>query len=177
MQKDWYAIYTRPYCEKKVARTLSKKGFEVFLPLSYKKSFPLLMGNSQQETLFKSFIFIRTSEDKVLNLSKGIKGILSVLYWLGKPARIEENDINAIKEFIKNYKEIRLEKRDVNADDYESVIDDILLTIDGKTLTIKNKAIRVNLPSLGFTMVATIEENDIFGREMQPGRRDLVTNQ
>ena len=175
MQKNWYAVYTKPYCEKKVARVLNRKGIEIFLPLNSKKS--SLWGNRQQEPLFKSFIFLRATEDEVINLSKKIDGVLSALYWLGKPAAINETDINAIREFTNSHKEIMLEKRDVNLKSYDGIIDDIFLSMDGKTLTIKKRAIRVNLPSLGFTMVAKMEGEDIAGREIFPGRKDLVAHQ
>ncbi len=37
MQKNWYIIYTKPKCEKKVAAFLTKKKIENFLPLQWKE--------------------------------------------------------------------------------------------------------------------------------------------
>ena len=37
MQKNWYIIYTKPKCEKKVASLLSKKKIENFLPVHWKE--------------------------------------------------------------------------------------------------------------------------------------------
>ena len=165
MQKNWYAVYTKPNCEKKVLRSLTKMGIEIFFPLNYKRYPTFLRGHFVPEPLFKSFIFLRAEENHVVNLSKKVKGILSLLYWLGKPATIDSDDINAIKEFTSSYKEIELERLDVNVKNDESIIDDILLTIDGKILMVKNRAIKVNLPSLGYTMLAQIEDKDFFGRK------------
>jgi len=177
MQKNWYAVYTKPNCEKKVSRALTKMGVEVFFPLNYKRYPTFLRGNFVQEPLFKSFIFLKAEEDYVINLSKRVKGVLSLLYWLGKPATIDNDDINAIKEFTNNYKEISLLKLDVNLKIKEGIIDDILLTMDGKILTIKNRTIKMNLPSLGYTMVSKLEDKDIFGRKSFSDKSDLALQQ
>ena len=177
MQKNWYAVYTKPNCEKKVSRALTKMGVEVFFPLNYKRYPTFLRGNFVQEPLFKSFIFLKAEEDYVINLSKRVKGVLSLLYWLGKPATIDNDDINAIKEFTNNYKEISLLKLDVNLKIKEGIIDDILLTMDGKILTIKNRTIKMNLPSLGYTMVSKLEDKDIFGRKSYSDKSDLALQQ
>ena len=177
MQKNWYAVYTKPNCEKKVSRALSKMGIEIFFPLNYKRYPTFLRGHFVPEPLFKSFIFLRAEENYVISLSKQVKGVLSLLYWLGKPATIDSDDINTIKEFTNNYKEIALERLDVNLKNDEDIIDDILLTIDGKILMIKNRAIKVNLPSLGYTMIAQIEDKDIFTRKSYFDKSDLALQQ
>jgi len=177
MQKNWYAVYTKPNCEKKVSRALSKMGIEIFFPLNYKRYPTLLRGHFAPEPLFKSFIFLRAEESQVINLSKQVKGVLSLLYWLGKPATIDGDDITAIKEFTNTYKEIELERLDVNLKNDDSTIDDILLTIDGKILMIKNRAVKVNLPSLGYTMIAKMEDKDIFGRKSRFDKSDVVLQQ
>jgi transcription antitermination factor NusG len=177
MQKNWYAVYTRPNCEKKVSRALSKKGIEIFLPVSRKKTPSLLRNNFQQEPLFKSFLFLRATEEDVIHLSQQVNGVLSLLYWLGKPATIDEYDINAIREFTNRHIEIELEKSDVNSNGYEGIIDDILLTMDGKILTIKDRGIKVNLPSLGFTMVVKTGEESIAGGETYLYKKNLLVHQ
>ncbi|KAA9039498.1 hypothetical protein FW778_11815 [Ginsengibacter hankyongi] len=34
MQKNWYAVYTKPHCEKKVSLLLVKRGIENFYPVN-----------------------------------------------------------------------------------------------------------------------------------------------
>ena len=177
MHKNWYAVYTKPNCEKRVSRLLNKKGIEVFFPLNYRKSPLVVRGHLQPEPLFKSFIFLRAEESYLLNLCKEVKGVLSLLYWLGKPATIDSEDINSIKEFTSNYKQIQLEKLDVNQQNQDSIIDDILLTMDGKMLMIKNRVIKVNLPSLGYTLTAEAENKDIFSRKSYFDRSNITLQQ
>lgn len=177
MQKNWYAVYTKPNCEKKVFRTLNKLGIEAFFPLNYKRYPTFLRGNFVPEPLFKSFIFLRAEENQVINLSKQVKGVLSLLYWLGQPATIDNDDINAIREFATNYKDIALERLDVNLKNNEGFIDNMLLTMDGKILMIKNRTIKINLPSLGYTLIAQVEDKDIFGRKSHFDKSDVALQQ
>jgi transcription antitermination factor NusG len=172
MQKNWYAVYTRPHCEKKVSLLLTKKGIENFSPLNYKKSPSLLRMKLLYEPLFKSYIFLRATDYDIIALSKQVNGIIGLLYWMSKPAIISEDDINAIKEFTNHHQEIKLEKIHVNSKSDENIIDGISFTMDGKILMIKNRAIKVNLPSLGFTMAAKMEDESIMGREIYFGRKE-----
>jgi transcription antitermination factor NusG len=92
-------------------------------------------------------------------------GVISLLYWMGKPAVIRKNEIEIIKEFINDHQNIELERTQVNTSDTVRIIDGPSYSIEGKILALKNKNVKVNLPSLGYTMVAKIEEESIFGRE------------
>ena len=174
MQKNWYAVYTRPHCEKKVSLLLTKKGIENFCPLNYKKSQSLLRRKLLHEPLFKSYVFLRAADHDIITLSKQIDGIISLLYWMTKPATINEDDIHAIREFTNNHQEIILEECHVTLRNDEHIIDGTSFIMDGKILMIKKRVFRVNLPSLGFTMVAKIKDESIMGREMYFGNKEFL---
>lgn len=154
MQQNWYIVYTKPQCEREVSSSLSKRRIENFYPLNYKKSQSLFRRKINHEPLFKSYVFVKATYSDVTMLSKKINSILSVLYWKDKPATINEDEIIAIKEFANNHHEIRLEKLLLNLIIDENFMDSISYFRDKKVLKIKNRAFRMNLPSLGFTMVA-----------------------
>jgi len=46
--------------------------------------------------------------------------------------------------------------------------------MDGKILVIKNRAMKVYLPSLGFTMIAKIEDESILGRKISFGKKEFL---
>jgi transcription antitermination factor NusG len=174
VQENWYAVYTRPHCEKKVSLFLTKGGIENFCPLNYKKPQSLLRRKLLHEPLFKSYIFLRAADRDIIALSKQINGIISLLYWMEKPATINEDDIAAIKEFTNNNQEIKLEKCHVTLRNDENIIEGISFIMDGKILMIKNRVVKVNLPSLGFTMIAKIKDESIIGREMHFGNKEFL---
>jgi len=174
MQNNWYAVYTKPHCEGKVSLLLTKKRIENFCPLNYKKSQSLLRRKILHEPLFKSYVFVKTKDSDIITLSKQVKGIVSVLYWKGKPATINEEEVNAIKEFTNNHHEIELEKCDVNLSSSEDIMESKTYAMDGKILVIKNRAMKVYLPSLGFTMIAKIEDESILGRKISFGKKEFL---
>ena len=164
MQKNWYAVYTKPHCEKKVAFLLTKRKIENFCPLNcIKIQFLFRHSKILQEPLFKSCVFVNVTE-KETSMLKQTDGVISLLYWMGKPALIREDEISAIKEFTKNHHNIELERTQVNTIDIARIVEGPLYSIEGKVFALKNKTVKVNLPSLGYRMVAKMEDESIFGR-------------
>lgn len=98
--KQWMAIYTKPKNERKVFDRLQKLGFEVYLPLhkvirqwSDRKKKMLV-------PLISSYVFVKTDEANRLAVLKTI-GVLNFVFWLGKPAIIQDIEIERIKFFLK----------------------------------------------------------------------------
>jgi transcription antitermination factor NusG len=166
MQKNWYVIYTKPQSEKKVASFLTKKKIENFIPLVCAEAQRSWRHKLVYKPLFKSYVFVFTTEQEATGLIKNTDGVINLLYWLGKPAVIDETEINAMKEFTDGYQHIDLEKLSVNTTGIERNISHSAYAIDGNVLlAVKNKTIKINLPSLGYAMIARIKEDSIFGRE------------
>jgi len=163
MQKNWYAVYTKPQCEKKVAALLTKKKIENFCPLSCVETQNFRRHKLIFEPLFKSYVFVFVTEAETEAL-KNIDGVVNLLYWLGKPAMIKEDEITAIKEFTNDHRNIKLERTLVNINDVARNFNASSYAIEGKLVTVKNKTIKINLPSLGYTMIAKIDDESVFGR-------------
>lgn len=165
MQKNWYIVYTKPKNEKKVALLLKKRNIESFCPLNCIKVQVFRRDKILEEPLFKSYVFVNIRE-KEIPLIKQTDGVISLLYWMGKPAIISEDEIDAIKEFTNTHQSIELERTQVNVNDKVRIIDGPTYSMEGNVFSLKNnKTLKVNLPSLGYIMVAKIEEKSIFARE------------
>ena len=173
MQKNWYAVYTKPKCEKKVAALLTKKKIENFCPLNCKQIRHSRKSKLLYEPLFSSYVFANIGESDV-SLFKQVENVVSLLYWKGRPAIIKNEEIEAIKEFTTDHQDIKLERAKVNVNDEARNVDDSSYTMDGKILMIKNRSVKVNLPSLGFTMIAEMEVESIMGREISFGNKELL---
>lgn len=172
MQNNWYTVYTKLHCERKVSLSLTKRNIENYCPLTQKKYRQLFRNTTLKEPLFKSYVFVKTSEEEILRLSKEISGIISLLYWKGKPASINEEEINAIKDFNKYHDEITVEKMRISSVKEDA---EISYLMDGQILLVKNRTMQLTLPSLGLRMVAKYEEKEgIMGREISFGNKDLI---
>jgi len=164
MQKNWYVIYTKPQCEKKVGTLLTKRRIENFIPLVCTEAQNSRRNKTVHKPLFKSYVFILVTEHEA-TLLKQTDGVINLLYWLGKPAVINETEVNAIREFTRDHQNIDLEKLTVNSNVIEKNIFRSSYEIDGNVLAVKNKTIKINLPSLGYAMIANLKEDSVFGRE------------
>jgi transcription antitermination factor NusG len=160
MNMHWYAVYTKPRWEKKVAENLVKNSFESYCPLNRvlrqwhdRKKFV-------SEPLFSSYVFVKTEEVRHSELSR-VSGIVNLVYWLRKPAVIREEEIEAIKTFTDQYSNVQLEKTSVNLDDRVRVIKGPLITQEGNVIAVKSRTVKIALPSLGYIMVAEVEKQNI----------------
>ena len=111
------------------------------------------------EPLFPYFVFIKITESELLSL-KQIDGVINFVYWLGRPAIIRDSEIEAIKQFLDEYSNIRLEKIQVNMNEPEQIDDDPFKKYGNGVIALKNKSVKVELPSLGYMMVAELETTD-----------------
>ncbi len=159
MQKNWYAVYTRPSCERKIAGQFTKWKIENFCPLNTVRANVSWRHKMQSEPLFKSYLFVHISENEISRLYKA-EGVVSILYWLGQPAIINKEEIKTIKEFTNNYRCLRVEQTGVNISDKVKIMNGPSYKMEGKFISIKNKTIKVNLPSLGFAIIAELEKEN-----------------
>jgi transcription antitermination factor NusG len=157
IEKKWYAVYTRPRWEKKVAELLTKRRVDNFCPLN-----KVLRQWSDRkkvvlEPLFTSYVFVCASEAEHLTIRQ-TDGILNFVYWLGSPAVIRNDEIDAIKVFLQEHTDVQLEKIAVNVADHIRITDGLLVHREGEVLEVKNKTVKVFLPSLGYTMTAEVSK-------------------
>ncbi len=162
MQKNWYVVYTRPQCEKKVATLLAKKKIENFVPFVNVATQKLRKNKTVTKPLFASYVFVYATDMDVA-LMRHTDGVINLLYWLGKPAVIADAEVKAIKEFTADYQNIDLERLPVNSSLLEKNFYRSSYEIDGNLVAIKNKTIKINLPSLGYAMIANLKEESVFG--------------
>ena len=86
---NWYALYTKPRNEKKVEEQLLKMGVEAFCPkVSVVKQWSDRKKRVSQP-LIPSYVFVKIKEqDRDLVFS--VSGVVRYLFFLGKPAIINE---------------------------------------------------------------------------------------
>ena len=98
---EWNAVYTRHQHEKTVADSLTRNGFEVFLPTynairqwaDRKKSISL--------PLFPCYVFVRSSFERGLKILT-TPGVHSLVMFAGRPAPIPELEIEAIRKAVES---------------------------------------------------------------------------
>ncbi len=173
MTQNWYAVYTKPLQEKKVASLLSKRGINNYYPVNNITRQHYHSRKSMMEPLFSSFVFVYTSESELLSIKK-IPGVINFVYWMSKPAVIHDEEIDVLQQFTSVYQNIRLEKSTVNMVGMVRVVDDPIISFKENSATIRFQTLKIILPSLGYTMIA--ERNKVNEEALQMVSRSNLFN-
>lgn len=159
-KKQWYALYTRPRWEKKVADQLEKKKVEVYCPLNKVQKQWADRKKVVLEPLFASYVFVYITEQEHLSI-KQTDGVVNFVYWLNRPAVIRNEEIDTIKKFLNEYDHVSVERTQVNLNDRVRIINGPLMMWEGHVVEIRTNTVKITLPSLGQTLVAEIRKENL----------------
>ena len=161
MELKWFAVYTRPRWEKKVAELLSKYEIENYCPLNKVERRWSDRKKVILEPLFTSYVFVRTNL-KSHTVIRETDGVVNFVYWLGKPAIVRDEEIELIKRFLNEYRNVRVEKDSVSVNDKVKIISGPLMEMQGEVVSVNKRTVKVKLPSLGFSLAAEIEKENLI---------------
>lgn len=161
MTPKWYAVYTKPRWEKKVAGLLLHGGMESYCPLNKVRRRWSDRIKTVEEPLFKSYVFVKIDEAARTTV-RMTDGVINFVYWNGKPAVIKDKEINTIKRFLDEHENVTLEKIEVGVNERVKVIAGPMMEAEGKVLELKHKTAKVAIDSLGYVLVATIDKSKLI---------------
>lgn len=98
----WTAFYTKPRSEKKTAERLVNKGYEIYCPTRSVIKQWSDRKKKISEPVFTSYIFANVNE-QLRNEILSDQGVVSNVFWLGKPAIIKGKEILAIRSFLEDF--------------------------------------------------------------------------
>lgn len=143
MERKWYAIYTKPRWEKKLAEYLVEKGIEHYLPLM--KTLKQWSDRKKlvSEPLFKSYIFVHVNKMEYLPAIQ-TPGAMNYVSIEGRPVAVRPQQIEAIKLFMESGDDPFTESPDVKIGDRVQVILGSMKGLEG-TLVERNNKQRVRI--------------------------------
>jgi len=158
--RKWLAVYTRPRWEKKVHQLLTAKGLESYCPLNKIRRKWSDRIKIVEEPLFKSYVFVRVSDDDRAAV-RMTAGAINFVYWQGKPALIREKEIATIKRFLNEYENVEVQPMDLHLNQHVRITTGPLMDQEGKILSLRHKTVKVAIDSLGYILVAYIERSKL----------------
>ncbi len=158
--KHWYVVYTRPRWEKKIARILTEKGVENYCPLN-----KVLKKWSDRkkvvlEPLFKGYVFVKVEEEKKWELMR-IDGILNYLHWLGKPARVRDEEIDTIRRFLQEFSNVEVMEYDMAVNSKVVVQTGFFMNYEGIVMEVVDNKARVKIDSMGIQLSALFDKKNL----------------
>lgn len=159
-EKSWFVVYTRPRWEKKISRILTEKGIENYCPLNKVLRKWSDRNKVVYEPLFKGYVFVRVSEQSKWNI-KSVDGILNYVHWLGKPARVKEEEINTIRMFLREFQDVEVVEKHLDVDDSVFVKQGILMNYHGIIVEVLGSRARVKINSMGVQLLAVFDKANL----------------
>lgn len=161
---NWYAIYTTPKSEKKIASHLVKFGIETFLPIVPRLRIWSDRKKTLEMPLFPSYLFVRIEYWKDRNHFYNLPGFVRFVFENSKVAVFPENDIETVKIFVKEYPDtLEASKLEMSKPGTELVVKSG--SFKGKKVVVIKKGNSANLlvrfPSLGAVASVSIPIDDL----------------
>jgi transcription antitermination factor NusG len=128
------------------------------------------------EPLFRSYVFVKVTRQEIEKIKQHTSDIVNVVYWLGNPAIVREDEINQIQLFLGEYQNIKIEKREVRINDEIKIIQGPLMNSVGKIGEIRKNIVKVLIPSLGYMLSAEVKMSniDIIGINLDKSEQELL---
>ena len=139
---------------------LEAKGIEYYCPLNKVVKQWSDRRKTVLEPLFKSYVFIQVADEKkweVLN----INGIINYVTWLGKPAKIKENEIATIRKFLKEFSSFEVVEGPLEINSRVKVKQGALMNYHGILLQISGNRASVKIESMGLQLTTLIDKKNL----------------
>lgn len=158
--KNWYVVYTKPRWEKKVAGVLLEKGIENYCPLNKVMKKWSDRNKVVLEPLFKGYVFVKIPESIKWDV-KNIDGIINYVYWLGKPAKVKESEINTIRMFLQEFSNVNVVEKQLNIHSNVTIRQGVLMNYKGIIVEVLGSKARVMIDSMGLQLVALFDKSNL----------------
>lgn len=160
IKKSWYAVYTRPRWEKKVAALLLEAGIENYCPINKVTRQWSDRKKVVLEPVFKGYVFVRVEETKKWEV-KNISGVLNYVYWLGKPAHIRDEEIDLIKKFLNEFNDVQVAAKGFVVNSEVRIKQGVLMNYHGIVVEVLGNRAVVKIDSLDLQLSAHFDKKNL----------------
>jgi transcription antitermination factor NusG len=157
MKKNWYAVYIKPKCEKKIVSLFVKRKIDNYLPLN---RIVTIQGNKYKivhEALFPFLVFVHASEYEIKLIGKD-QYIINFMYWLDRPAEFKTEEIEEIRAFTKIYRNITVEKTAICIEGQTKLVIESVFDRNNNLVAVTNSKAKLILPNMGYTLLGELEK-------------------
>ena len=155
-QPHWYAVYTKPRSEKKLADRLNDKGIEAYLPMRRTLKQWSDRKKMVDEPLITSYVFVNVLKKnyfEVLNTP----GAVTYIWFCGKPAIIPANQIQTLKLIMGQDLEIDCVSSDLPKGTHVKVISGPMKELTGELLNYAGRhKVMIRLDHLDKALLITL---------------------
>jgi len=155
-QAHWYAVYTKPRSEKKLADRLNDQGIEAYLPMHRTLKQWSDRRKMVDEPLITSYVFVNVFQKNYFDVLN-TPGAVKYIWFCGKPAVIPANQIQALKLIMGQDLEIDCISADLPLGTQVKVISGPMKELTGELLNYAGKhKVMIRIDHLDKALLLTI---------------------
>ena len=147
-ERYWTVYYTRPRSERKAASELLKEGFEVYVPYQTQVRQWSDRKKKVEVVLFTSYLFARVNEVERTRILESPR-IVANVKWLGKPAVVQNHEIDRLKRWLKEYESDAITVKSFNAREQVRLTTGPLMDETAEVIRQEGKLLKLVLTSIG----------------------------
>lgn len=153
----WYVLYCRSRNEKKIAIALEKMGMEVYCPMVSEVKQWSDRKKKVSTPLFTCYVFVKLKE-KERELVFQVTGVVRYLFWLGKPAIVNEEEIQTIRNWVEDDNVLEMVVSDFSPGDRMIIPNGIFKDQEVIIKDVGKNKMRLVLLGLGCTVTVKIRD-------------------
>ncbi len=157
---QWFVVYTRPRWEKKVASLLEQAGISYYCPVTKVEKQWSDRRKVILEPLFRGYVFVQVAEANKWTV-KAVDGVLNFVYYLGKPARVQDEEILTIRKFLQEFDDVKIEDSTIGENDAVSIRTGVLMDYKGVIIEVIGNLAKVKIDSMNLSLVATFNKDNL----------------
>ncbi len=96
---NWYVLYTKPRCEKKVEEKLLSFGINAYCPTRSEIRFWSDRKKRVDVPLLPSMILVNIDEKDINSVFK-CSSVVRFMFWLGKRAIVRQSEVDILKKYL-----------------------------------------------------------------------------
>ena len=143
----WFVLYTKANFEIKVADGINAHGINAYCPTFTQIKQYSDRKKKVQKPLLPSYVLVQLSEQDRPNVFS-IPGVVRYLFWLGKPAVVQEEEIELLRNNLKGvFDDAKISKLSIGKE--YTIPSGPLKGLSGVVIDLLKNKLRLELPSLG----------------------------
>ena len=155
----WMVVYTKSRWEKKVDKLLQTQKINSFCPTIRTKHRWADRMKMVDLPLFSSYLFVNVDPKEELMVRQTM-GVVNFVHHCGRPATIDNSEIERIKELIESHDNIQaVGMPRLKVGDHVKVENGLLLDWQGEVLKVNGKSVVMLVKELGCALVVDTAQN------------------
>ena len=136
---------------------LQEAGIEAYCPVNKREKQWSDRKKITEEPLFRSYVFVNIDLDQQGSIVRRTLGVVNFVYWLNKPAVIQDDEILAIQQFLSEHAAFEVFGNTLQVGDFITIDAGALKGQKAEVVGVKNRhEVRLRIDSLGFELVARV---------------------